>query len=405
MKKIISLLLICTLTLGFGTLHNFSAKATTLREGYFDYRYINSGNEVELIKYYNNADVVIPAVINGKPVTSIADDTFDYSFVTNSALTLTIPGSIKNFDVAAFSGAEKLQWIKVDSSNQYFKSIDGVVYDKSGKTLLVYPSGKSGTSFTVPNGIEVISNSSFMMNQNLASITFPSSLRTINDWAFYYSNLQTVNISTGLTTIKDGAFRCSTKLSTITIPSTVKSIGLQAFADCHALQKLTVPSSVTTFASSDIFSNTPVTLYVEENSAAHKYAVKENVKFVLIKAPDTPTTTTTAKKPATPTDSVTTEKNSTTTSTTDTSISDTTTDTKTDSTTDNTTVTTTSAPDETALSTSDTVSSQDNSVVEASKDNDSNNSNLLVIIILAVVLLAGGGITVIILVLKKKAIK
>lgn len=46
--------------------------------------------------------------------------------------------------------------IEVDESNVNFKSIDGVLYNKDGTELKLYPVGKSGDTFRVPDGVTSI---------------------------------------------------------------------------------------------------------------------------------------------------------------------------------------------------------------------------------------------------------
>ena len=38
----------------------------------------------------------------------------------------------------------RLQWIDVDSANSYYKSVDGCLYTKDGKTLIRFPEGRKG---------------------------------------------------------------------------------------------------------------------------------------------------------------------------------------------------------------------------------------------------------------------
>ena len=76
--------------------------------------------------------------------------------------------------------------------------------------------GKPLSSITLPPNLESITSNAFQDCENLTSVTFPSTLKTIGDYAFE-----------------------NTSLSAITIPTNVTSIGEQAFSNCK-LTKVTI---------------------------------------------------------------------------------------------------------------------------------------------------------------------
>ena len=63
-----------------------------------------------------------------------------------STTNITCPGFN---DTACFYG--NINSITVGENNQNFSSIDGVLFNKAGTTLILYPSGNSATSYTIPN--------------------------------------------------------------------------------------------------------------------------------------------------------------------------------------------------------------------------------------------------------------
>ena len=101
-----------------------------------------------------------------------------------------------------FGNCNKLKEITVDDNNKEYASIDGVLFDKTKKKLLCYPNGK-GTSYTVPQGVEVIGKNAF------------DGCRM----------LDTVIISDGVRRIEEAAFSRCMNLEKIIIPSTVEYIG------------------------------------------------------------------------------------------------------------------------------------------------------------------------------------
>ncbi|MQN82989.1 leucine-rich repeat domain-containing protein, partial [Segatella copri] len=79
----------------------------------------------------------------------------------------------------------------------------------------------------------------------LTSLTIPSGVTSIGDWAFYgCSGLTSLTIPSGVTSIGNYAFYDCSGLTSLTLPSGVTSIGIAAFEYCSGLTSLTIPSSV-----------------------------------------------------------------------------------------------------------------------------------------------------------------
>lgn len=65
------------------------------------------------------------------------------------------------FDDSASLLSKKLKKIQVARKNNYFESIDGVLFDKQKKRLLLYPMGKNAETYLIPEGTKSICNSAF----------------------------------------------------------------------------------------------------------------------------------------------------------------------------------------------------------------------------------------------------
>ncbi|NCA68138.1 MAG: leucine-rich repeat domain-containing protein, partial [Clostridia bacterium] len=128
----------------------------------------------------------------------------------NIAETVTQIGS------EVFSQCLTLAAIHVDEDNTEYKSIDGVLYDKSGETLLYYPVGKPQITFILPEGIKVLSSFAF--------------------YGVHY--LENIVITEGVTTIDDCAICCCYSLKSIIIPSTVNVINQISFDECEQLEEV-----------------------------------------------------------------------------------------------------------------------------------------------------------------------
>ena len=112
----------------------------------------------------------------------------------------------------------------------------------------------AGTKLIIPEyyqgkKVTAIANNGFYQKIELTSISLPSTITSIGDYAFSGCNKLTgsLTIPSGVTTIGAYAFSDCTGLDgTLTIPSSVTSIGESAFSGCYFLKgTLTIPSGVT----------------------------------------------------------------------------------------------------------------------------------------------------------------
>ena len=174
-------------------------------------------------------------------VTSIGS----YAFYGCSSLTsVTIPDSVTDIGYQAFNNCSSLTSIIVDGNNEYYKSIDGNLYNKSGEILIRYVRGENETSFTIPDGVTSILTA-FSGCSSLTNITIPNSVTNIGLGAFdSCSRLTSITIPDSVTSIGQQAFCRCIGLTSITIPDSVTSIGFAAFFCCSCLESITIPASV-----------------------------------------------------------------------------------------------------------------------------------------------------------------
>ncbi len=86
------------------------------------------------------------------------------AFANNDNLRrVVLPKNLESFSSDAFVNCAMLEEIVIDSSNGTFKTVDGVLFGDSGKTLLVYPINKPGSSYTVPDGTTKIASSAMAL--------------------------------------------------------------------------------------------------------------------------------------------------------------------------------------------------------------------------------------------------
>lgn len=107
---------------------------------------------------------------------------------------ITFKNGEEHFDGAKISTVQNLY---VESDNQTYVSLDGVIFTKDEKTLIAYPAGRKG-DFIVPDGTEKIGESAF----------------------------------------------ADCRVENVYIPDSVKSIGKGAFSGCMSLKELSIPNGI-----------------------------------------------------------------------------------------------------------------------------------------------------------------
>ena len=154
--------------------------------------------------YKELESIDIPAEYNGRAVTEICGRAFEgatklkninipssidtigsLAFSGCSSLQkIKIGDGVQNIDTTIFEGCNSLSAIEVSESNQFYKSVDGVLYDKSGSVLVLYPMGRTEIGFTVGNGVTTINSGAFYGSINLTSVFISNTVKEIGANAF-----------------------------------------------------------------------------------------------------------------------------------------------------------------------------------------------------------------------------
>ena len=214
--------------------------------------------------------------------------TIPYPTYMQQVTSLTIPATTVTIDDGAIGNSLITEFI-VDAANPNYKSVNGVLYSKTGATLKIYPQNKAGTSFTVPGDVTTISYSAFQSPVNLQTVNITETVTVLNG-AFssccgdYINSLREINVSadnpnyssidgvllnkaqTELLFYPDdaqrtsyvvpatvtrlrGAFSGNHNLQTITLPNGLLSMETYEFEQAQRLQSIDIPASVNSLGS------------------------------------------------------------------------------------------------------------------------------------------------------------
>ena len=210
----------------------------------------------------------------------------------------TIPRSVREIGPGAFGDCSNLAKFSVDAANRRYKSVDGLLLTKDGRTLVSVPGGLEGVTIpqgvlnigdrafagcsklsklTIPDGVTSIGYKAFKGCKNLKNIWFPPSMEKIEHGAFekcdnladvYIADLaawcrmsvdessspldhacnlylngelvKDMKIPVGVTRIEKHVFRGCASLTCVTIPQSVEYVGEGAFANCGNLAEFRV---------------------------------------------------------------------------------------------------------------------------------------------------------------------
>lgn len=176
----------------------------------------------------------------------------DYALSNCTSLTgFNIPSTLREFGMMIDMSA--LESVSVSPGNKHFTSVDGIVYTKDMRTLVLCPAEHDGTYVEIADGTETIAPYAFGHCKGLVTVTIPSSVRELGEGAFYRcSALTSVDLG-GVETVGDEAFNSCTSLSKASFGRDLDSIGENAFLGCSALRSMTFGCTETPYIGKNSF--------------------------------------------------------------------------------------------------------------------------------------------------------
>ncbi|MBR3017133.1 MAG: leucine-rich repeat domain-containing protein [Clostridia bacterium] len=167
---------------------------------------------IEAFSFLHLTELTLPAQLEALENGAFYACTFDTFRIEATLPASDILKSLYDCLVAAY---------EVPEDHPLYKSVDGVLFSKDGKTLLAYPNYSKAEHYDVPAGVE-----------------------HIGEKAFSNEYLKTVSLPIGLKSVGDYGFADCTRLQSIALPLTVKEIGKRIFSYCISLELVSLPEGL-----------------------------------------------------------------------------------------------------------------------------------------------------------------
>lgn len=246
-------------------------------------------NTVQLVKCEESGAVAVPQTVTHQDITytviSIgvidAKGLFGNGIVFKSATSVYIPKTVQFIWDSAMDCSANTS-VTVDAENEYFCSVDGVLFTKSMKTLVNYPASRADGEYRIPEQTERLATGAFSLIKNLSRLYVGKNvvIDGIACWGVYYDNSRNqvmgcwrdiaydlkLSENTGIIVDEENpAFSSDDKwlyskdktkaycyfnreATEIEIPATVTSFGSSVFMNYMKLERFTVAAGNTAFA-------------------------------------------------------------------------------------------------------------------------------------------------------------
>lgn len=198
-----------------------------------DYSYVILPDDtIALVKYENKLakSLIIPARIDGKTVTAMMSSDYNY-VVDNSDLTsLELPSTLKELGKRAIS-AWNLKKLEIPEG----------VTEIGENAIYAY----KVSAIKLPEGVTKLGKN--WMFSKTKSVNFPSTLTTLEENAFSYSDyIASIKLPETVTNVGKAAFSEMDKLTSLTLPENMVEIPERLAAASERLAKITIPAATET---------------------------------------------------------------------------------------------------------------------------------------------------------------
>ncbi len=295
MKKTISVLLSFMLAvLCFIPYHStaFAADEYTTEDGLYKYKYYdNTKSSIAISRYLGEEEAVyVPSEIEGKPVVSTSYQCF---YMNQYIKEIHFPASLTTLHSETFYACIACENYYVDENNPVYRSIDGVIYDKTGTKLCFCPENYQTETFVVKDDVVEIGINAFRYHQiyypkqiytapKIKHIVFPEGLKRIMGGAFDGSYIQEFILPDSLTDDGTNFLASATQYKKLHIGANMGTKYVSGF-NCYYLQEISVSpeNEYFTVENNVLFNKEKDKLYCFPSGRAETtYRIPDGVKTV-----------------------------------------------------------------------------------------------------------------------------
>ena len=145
----------------------------------------------------NAAKDYVCAIPKGAATVTIPDNIVSQGRIRDAALcncpnlvTLNLSKNFSDFSCNyKFDNCPKLTSVSVPSDNPFYRTVDGVLYNRNITQICFVPGGKTG-AFTLPTTVTDVYDRAFKDARQLTSVTFPKNYSGTFDMAYVFENCE-----------------------------------------------------------------------------------------------------------------------------------------------------------------------------------------------------------------------
>lgn len=152
-------------------------------------------------------------------------------------ISLTVTSRTAHINTALLRKWHSLEEVVIAEGHKKYRTVEGILYSRDGKTLVWYPPRKKGDVFAVPDGVRKIGEFAFANQVWLKKVILPESVSVLGTGAFSECReLEDIILSSAIKEIPDsstyrgaGVFAGCKKLKSIILPEKLVYLGSFAF--------------------------------------------------------------------------------------------------------------------------------------------------------------------------------
>ena len=167
------------------------------------------------------------------------------------------PDTLTEIGERPFGSCAKLKSLTVGENNSLLKSVNGVLFNKDGNELLVYPPEKEGRAYKIPQGVTKIAKYAFWGASDLQEVTMSDGVLELGEFVFQdASSLKSVIFADSVTDIGRLSFYNNETLENVRLPDSLEELAGNTFYNCESLKEIRIPKNISKMAGS-VFGSCP----------------------------------------------------------------------------------------------------------------------------------------------------